>query len=264
MFDQARLQVRDFAAGAAMARHEHDAASLSILVQGGFVEWIGQSERTYRRGHVSYCPAGMAHAQDFGGAGARQVIVQPLADWIDYLADCKVALKDAPHACEAAFGVIGDRLVGETLRADAFSALACEGMLLEVVAAFGRRRHSPPPQGRPPPWLQTARDFLHENAQRPMPLAEVARAAGRHEIHLAREFRRHFGASVGAYSRWLRVERAATLLARRDLNVTEIAYECGFSSHAHLCREFKAHMGVTPTAYRAGEAGQPRARNPRP
>ena len=83
-------------------------------------------------------------------------------------------------------------------------------------------------------------------------MARIARAADRHEIHVAREFRRFYGTSVGAYQRRLRVEKAAQMLAAAKLSISEIALDCGFASHSHLCREFKSRYGVTPSRYRAG------------
>jgi AraC family transcriptional regulator len=245
-----QVLVRDYGARTSMSSHAHEEASLSIVVRGGFLERIGRGERAYGRGHVAFFPAGVKHAQAFGAEDARQVTFQPRADWIDYLADCKVALDAAPHASSAVFRRLGDRLLQEAGADDAFSTVAREGLVLEVVAAFGRSCLSPPP-ARPPAWLVAARDFLHAKALEPVSLAEVAKAAGRHEIHLAREFRRHFGASVGAYQRRLRTEHAAERLLDPGASLSDIAFECGFSSHAHLCREFKAQFGVTPSEHRA-------------
>jgi AraC family transcriptional regulator len=234
-----------------MAPHAHDEPSLSIVVHGGFVERIGPGERAYARSHVAFVPAGMIHTQSFGAEGARQVTFRPQNDWIDYLADCRIAVNDAPHVRATVFGALGDRLLRESRNADAFSALACEGAMLEVVAAFGRQCTATAPRpARPPAWLNAARDFIHANALEPLDTAAIARAAGRHEIHLAREFRRCFGAPIGAYVRRLRIEHAARLLRQGGQSVSEIAHACGFSSHAHLCREFKAQYGVTPSGWR--------------
>jgi AraC family transcriptional regulator len=251
MHTQARVRVRDYDAATAMAAHHHDEASLSIVVRGGFLERIKRGDRDYARGHAAFLQAGETHAQAFGAHGARQINIRPAADWIDYLADCKVALEEAPHVRSATFAHLGDRLLQEVRNDDLFSGVACEGMMLEFVAAFGRDCQADRVFARPPAWLCAARDFIHENALEPVSLADVARAAGRHEIHLAREFRRHFALSVGGYLRRLRTERAAERLLDSRLGVGEIALECGFSSHAHLCREFKARLGVTPSQYRA-------------
>src|ERR1700753_304657 len=94
----ARPQVRTYRAGGSMDRHEHGEASLSLVVHGGFLEHIGRQTRDYTRGHVAFFPAGTPHAQTFGSLGARQVTIRPEADWVDYLADCRAPLSEAPHA----------------------------------------------------------------------------------------------------------------------------------------------------------------------
>jgi len=242
-------RVADYSANTAMAAHSHERPSINIVLRGSFAERIGGSERTYSRGFVAFCPAGRAHSQIFGATGARQIIVEPEHCWLEYLEDCKLRLAESPYAGSMGMAALGDRLAGEIRHRDAFSAFAREGLLLEIVAAFGRQNvvYS---RAEPPAWLRAVREFLHENATKPISMAQVARAGGRHEIHLAREFRLFFGASVFAYVRWLRVEHAARLLLDSRKSITEIALDCGFSSQSHLCREFRRQLGVTPSDYR--------------
>jgi AraC family transcriptional regulator len=254
MLAQTELRLGLYPASAAMAPHMHDTASMNIVVQGGFLERIGSRERSYARGHVAFVPAGMAHSQLFGVSGARQIIFRPQESWLDYLADCRTELAEAPHLNTPVLRQYGDRLLEEMHNDDDFSPAAREGLLLEIVAAFGRTGTAAKTRAAPPSWLKSARDFLHANACSPPGLAATARAAGRHEIHLAREFRRYFGTSVGDYSRQLQIEEAARLLRAARTNICAIALDCGFSSHAHLCRVFKAHFGVTPAQYRSHPA----------
>jgi AraC family transcriptional regulator len=251
MFGQTGLRLSRFAPSSVMPPHDHEYASLNIVVGGDITEKIGRGERRYVRGHASFCPAGVVHSQDFGASGARQIIFRPQDAWLDYLADCKLDLSASPFAGSMVFQQLGDRLRDEMQSDDAFSAMAREGIMLEIVAAFGRSGTAPASVAEPPAWLRRARAFLHENVSSSLSMTRIAQAAGRHEIHLAREFKRFFGLSVGNYLRRLRTERAAMLLAQSRTDLTDIALACGFSSHSHLCREFKARYGVTPSQYRA-------------
>jgi AraC family transcriptional regulator len=250
VFSQTELRISRYQARTAMSLHQHDEPSMGIVVSGDFLERIGNDERTYSRGTASFCPAATPHSQIFGAAGVRQIIFKPADTWLEYLTDCKARLDNAPHARSATFRDLGDKLLGEIARDDRFSAVACEGVMLEIIAEFGRSRTAVPAASKPPPWLRAAREFMRENACSPVTMVQIAREAGRHEIHVAREFRRFFGCSVGAYMRRLRIERAAQLLLKPQGSVSEIALGCGFASHSHLCREFKAHFGLTPTEYR--------------
>jgi AraC family transcriptional regulator len=235
-----------------MEPHHHDEASLSIVVRGGFVERIGRHERDYARGQIALLPAGVTHSQQFGGAGARQIILTAQPAWLDYLADANAGLTEAPHSNSPAFQELAGRLLLEMGRDDGFSALACDGIILEIVAAFGRCSTAAKSVVRPPAWLCAVLDFVSQNALAPPGMQQIAQVAGRHEIHVAREFRRFFGASLGAYMRRLRTEHAARLLRGTRMSVSEIALECGFSSHSHLCREFRTWSGATPSQYRRG------------
>jgi AraC family transcriptional regulator len=247
MLGESGARICRYEPGSAMQPHLHGDASLSIVVGGDYLERIGRSERRYASGYIAFCPAGMMHAQQFGGTGARQIIVQPQPDWLAWLSH-HLNLDEAPYKHSGQFHQLGSRLVHELTQKDEFSALAREGMILEIVAEFGRftGTHAP----KPPVWLAAARDFIHAHACAPLSMAQIARAAGRHEIHLARQFRRYYGASIGNYLRRLRIEEAATLLAQSREDITPIALRCGFASHSHLCRVFRAQYGVTPSEYR--------------
>lgn len=250
MFASENLRVIDYAPHDAMAPHSHDDACFGVVIGGDFVEQVGKSERYYAGGCVTFAPAGTTHSQQFGAKGARQIIVTPEEAWLAYLSDCRVRLADSPFVRAPLFHQLGHRLFDELHREDDFASIAREGIVLEIIAAFGRAGVARP-AARPPAWLSAARDYLHAHASVSLSMKQIARAAGRHEIHLAREFRRYFGLSVGSYLRQVRTERAAHLLRHTRSDVTDIALCCGFASHAHLCRVFKAHFGVTPSQYRA-------------
>ena len=157
-------------------------ASLNIVVGGGITERIGRGERRYVRGHASFCPVGVTHSQDFGDEGARQIIFRPQDSWLDYLRECKLDLSDSPFTGSIVFQHLGDQLRDELQSDDAFSAMACEGLMLEIVAAFGRSGTASTNAAEPPAWpFKRARDFLHENVSETLSMTRIAqREAGRH------------------------------------------------------------------------------------
>jgi AraC family transcriptional regulator len=246
MLAQTDLRLSRYAPHTIMAPHVHDAATLNIVIGGHFTEQIGRRERRYAPGTVTFCPAGVVHSQTFGAGGTRQIIIRPQDAWLDYLSDCQLDLAASPYVCSATFQSLGERLLEEIRNGDAFSALACEGLMLEIFAAFGRNAMAAPAAPTPPAWLRRAQEFIREHAFTSISMARIAQAAGRHEIHLAREFRRHFGVSVGDYLRQLRTEHAALLLRQSQCDLTEIALACGFSSHAHLCRNSRPALTPRP------------------
>jgi len=135
-----------------------------------------------------------------------------------------------------------------------------EGLLLEIAAGFARQQPVDP-LGHVPFWLRRAREALHAHFQSPLRLSTVAGWVGIHPVHLAREFRKHHGSTVGQYVRRLRVESASRKLVESDSPLAAIAVEVGFANQAHFSRIFKAVTGISPARYRAVSSAANRRHN---
>ncbi|MEN3329887.1 MAG: AraC family transcriptional regulator [Acidobacteriota bacterium] len=102
-----------------------------------------------------------------------------------------------------------------------------------------------------PKWLERVRNILEQRFAEPFKLSEIAAEAGVHPVHLAREFRKHYGTSVGEYVRRVRIEYACRELMGSNAAVTNIAFAAGFADQSHFSRTFKRLCGTTPGRYRA-------------
>src|SRR3546814_1164076 len=60
----------------------------------------------------------------------------------------------------------------------------------------------------PLPWLHSVLEQIEDEFCRPHSLESLAETAGVHPVHLAREFHRRFGCTVGHYIRQRRIERS--------------------------------------------------------
>ena len=65
-----------------------------------------------------------------------------------------------------------------------------------------------------------------------------------------REFKKVFSATPADYIMDRRTEKVADMLGISDESISQIGYECGFTSPAHLSRVFKAKYGMSPSQYR--------------
>ena len=81
-------------------------------------------------------------------------------------------------------------------------------------------------------------------------LQVLAKESGYSRVHFIRMFRAATGYAPHNYLLKLRVDRVRELLVSSTLSLTEIALECGFSSHSHLSRVFRQVLGATPSEYR--------------
>lgn len=249
LFSDTALRSSHYEAASQMQPHSHPTSSFILVISGEYRERIHSLERVHRPGDLLFYPAHATHSQTFGNQGSHKIIFQPKPEWQDYLAKSRPNLADAPYASLPEFRYLGARLLQEMHHADPFSELACEGLLLEVIASFARTTASRDTLC-PPMWLKTVRDYMHDRLNRNVCMEELGVLAGRHPVHVAREFRRFYGRSVGQYLRIARVDAAANLLATTSSDLTEIALCSGFANHSHLCRVFKTTFGLTPTEYR--------------
>lgn len=101
-----------------------------------------------------------------------------------------------------------------------------------------------------PQWLEKVRNILEQRFAEPFKLSEIAAEAGVHPVHLAREFRKYYGTSVGEYLRKVRIEYACRELMGSNAAVTNIAFAAGFADQSHFSRTFKRLCGTTPGRYR--------------
>ena len=88
------------------------------------------------------------------------------------------------------------------------------------------------------------------NLEAELNLQVLAKDSGYSRVHFIRMFRAATGYPPHSYLLKLRVDRARELLANPALSLTDIALECGFSSHSHLTRVFRQVLGTTPSEYR--------------
>jgi AraC-like DNA-binding protein len=98
--------------------------------------------------------------------------------------------------------------------------------------------------------LCRAREFMHAYRDRPVELAEVARAACLSPYHFHRLFRETFHETPHQYLTRLRLERAAYLLAHTELPVTEICLQCGFTSLGSFSALFRRYFGDGPRMFK--------------
>lgn len=81
-------------------------------------------------------------------------------------------------------------------------------------------------------------------------VTKAAALCGFSESHFMKLFKELTGMSFTAYLVNYRLELAATQLLETDLNIIEIAGNCGFRNHSYFTRAFVKKYGTTPIQYR--------------
>lgn len=62
-------------------------------------------------------------------------------------------------------------------------------------------------------------------------------------------FPKYFGCTLGEYMRRIKINRSLSLIQSNPGNLTEIAFQCGFSDQSHFIRTFKSQTGFLPKQF---------------
>jgi AraC family transcriptional regulator len=219
---------------------------LAVVLAGAVCKSFRQSSSTLDPGSFASIPAGASHSSVFARAGCEVLVVRPSDDGGAGLFGPLLHELQRVEASAAAY--LGGRIAGELAARDSCSALALEGLTLELLASA--RRGAAPRQERETAWLHAVREQLDASVPDVPSLQELAAAAGRHPAHLARSFRREYGMTVAGYARTRRLEWATAKIASSDVPLARIALDAGFADQSHFTRAFRRHSGVTPGRYR--------------
>ncbi|MBU0487442.1 MAG: AraC family transcriptional regulator [Bacteroidetes bacterium] len=94
-------------------------------------------------------------------------------------------------------------------------------------------------------------DFIDNNIDGCLNLSVLSGIAHFSPFHFHRIFTLLQGETPHDYIRRIRLERAAsTLISDTDVQIFEVAVNCGFSGISVLSRQFREHFGVSPTEFR--------------
>jgi AraC family transcriptional regulator len=107
------------------------------------------------------------------------------------------------------------------------------------------------PRTQEPKYLSRVERLCKSQLDKPIGVADMARAAGMSRYHFTRRFQQARGVSPGQYLLGLRLEQAVRLVARGDLSVREVALRCGYADANYFCKAFRKRFGVSPGAFRS-------------
>jgi AraC family transcriptional regulator len=229
-------------------RHWHDKAQFCVVLAGACVEESRKNTWEYQPLSLEYFPPGESHRLKCK-TKIHSFNVQIPTSCLLRLRDHSISAEVPIHCSGGPLTQLMLKMHLEYLQMDEATPLAIEGLVFAMLAEVTRRRNW---QGdrKPPRWLEQAREMLQAHFSEPITLSFVSEAVGVHPVHLSREFHKHFGVTLGEYTRRLRIERACVSISTTELPLAKIAVLAGFADQSHFGRTFKHFTGMTPAQYR--------------
>ncbi len=91
--------------------------------------------------------------------------------------------------------------------------------------------------------------YIQDHLHHEISLELLSSAMNMNSSYFCRFFRQEIGCSPYQYIIQQRIEKAKSLLKKRDLLINDVALQCGFTSHSQFNRHFLKLVGVTPTEF---------------
>ena len=97
--------------------------------------------------------------------------------------------------------------------------------------------------------IKESQKNINNNLPGELSLEKVASEVKFAPSYFHKLFKNSTGKPLHQYIEDLRIEQAINLLITTEMTLTQIAYECGFSSQSYFSYAFKRHTGFAPRAY---------------
>jgi len=98
--------------------------------------------------------------------------------------------------------------------------------------------------------LQRTYHYLYSNFRDNITLESLSEYSHQNPTALCRTFKREAGKTIFQFLNKLRIENACKLLLETDMNISQVAYESGYSNLPHFNKQFRLITGNTPSEYR--------------
>ena len=97
--------------------------------------------------------------------------------------------------------------------------------------------------------VENAIKYIDDHLTEDLSLENLSSYVSVSPIYFHNVFKRSVGKTLREYVEEQRIKRAIHSLISTDRSLTQIAFECGFSSQSYFSYVFKRKMHMTPRAY---------------
>lgn len=92
--------------------------------------------------------------------------------------------------------------------------------------------------------------YMNDNVERKLTISELAGMAGLSKSYFYRQFYKQMSVSPIEYFIRMKINKAAILLLKTSMSISQIAAKLGFGSSEYFSRTFKRVLGITASEFR--------------
>jgi AraC family transcriptional regulator len=179
---------------------------------------------------------------------ARQASELVQTDSVDLIAACEIS--------DPLVHQIGRSLAAEVDAGAPGGSIYAESLVNTLVAHLLRHHSSAGEKfqhylgGLPKHKLRRVTEFIEENLEHDLSLAEIAEIAELSPFHFARSFKQATGSTPIQFLTHRRIDLAKRLLVESELPIVEVGLRAGFKNQSHFTTLFRKITAMTPKAYR--------------
>nr|WP_315164636.1 AraC family transcriptional regulator [uncultured Flavobacterium sp.] len=228
--------------------HYHENAYFTFILQGNVIE--GNKNEIYN------CSAGSLlfhnwqepHYNIKPEGFTRGFHIEIEKNWFDDLEFKTLNLEGSINIANPDLKFLLYKIFRETKADDSTTTLSIQTLLLETLTKMLRYNQSK--SNKKPTWVSEINIILNDQFSDNLTLEYLSKTVNVHPVHLSRDFSKYFHSSLGEYIRKLKVQKSLQLISQKKLDLTTIAFDCGFSDQSHFTRCFKEVNGINPSEYR--------------
>jgi len=98
--------------------------------------------------------------------------------------------------------------------------------------------------------IEYCKKYIEENVFQKIYISDLAARINLSESRFKHKFKEELGTPPNEYVLKVKIEKAKNLLSSKEVSISDIAYDLGFSSSSYFSTVFKKFQGISPTEFK--------------
>jgi len=90
---------------------------------------------------------------------------------------------------------------------------------------------------------------METNFDKPLKIEDYAYLTGRSLSTFRRDFKAYYDSTPQKWLKEKRLDKAIHILTKKEISVTQLAYQVGYENISYFIKEFKSKFGLSPKQY---------------